>query len=310
MTRPSASMISIMGVGNMGGGMAERLLRLGYAVAVRDIDAAKEQALVKKGAKTLAAGELINKFAIETIANSSLSIVCVVTAAQARELLLGRSGYAPYMPRGHTVMLCPTMAPGDVQSMAADLLARGIEVIDAPMSGGPARAKDGSMSLMLACSDAVFARHESVLRDLSGKLFRISTRVGDGAKTKLVNNLLAAVNLAGAAEAMHLAEQLGLDLDITLDVIEQSSGQSWIGSDRMRRAVVGDYAPRAHMSLLAKDTQLALQAARACGVQPALGGVAADSFQQALAQGMTELDDAALLKLLQSRACERALNKS
>lgn len=127
------------------------------------------------------------------------------------------------------------------------------------------RARDGSMSLMVACADAVFARTESLLDALSYKVFRISQRPGDGARTKLVNNLLAGINLVGAAEVLALAERMGLDLTTTLNVIAQSSGQSWIGFDRMRRAVEGDFAPRAHVTLLEKDTRLAVEAARAVG---------------------------------------------
>ena len=153
------------------------------------------------------------------------------------------------MQPGQTVLLCPTIAPQDAEALAAALAERGIGCIDAPMSGGPARARDGSMSLMLAAPQALLARHAPLLEVLSSRRFVISERAGDGARTKLVNNLLAGINLVGAAEAMALAERLGLDLSTTLDVIEQSSGQSWIGSDRMRRAIAGDLEPRAHDTL-------------------------------------------------------------
>ncbi|MBI3368959.1 MAG: NAD(P)-dependent oxidoreductase, partial [Burkholderiales bacterium] len=179
------------------------------------------------------------------------------------------------------------------------LAERGIDTIDAPMSGGPARARDGTMSLMLVCADAVFDRHAALLGDLSSRLFRVGTRCGDGARTKLVNNLLAAVNLAGAAEAIALAQRLGLDAARTLDVIGQSSGQSWIGGDRMARALDGDFAPRAHCSLLAKDTRLALAMAASAGVTPALGEQAAALFQAACNAGYADDDDARLLSLLQ-----------
>jgi hypothetical protein len=128
----------------------------------------------------------------------------------------------------------------------------GLQAIDAPMSGGPARARDGTMSLMVACADAVFSQHSALINTLSAKVFRISQQPGDGARTKLVNNLLAGINLVGAAEVLALAARMGLDLARTLDVIEQSSGQSWIGSDRMRRAIAGDYAPRAHVTCCKK----------------------------------------------------------
>ena len=137
-----------------------------------------------------------------------------------------------------------------------------------------------------------------LLQALSSQVFRISARAGDGARTKLVNNLLAGINLVGAAEVLALADRMGLDLGTTLDVIEQSSGQSWIGSDRMRRAIRGDLVPRAHMTLLEKDTRLALQAARDVGFDGPLGARARDVFAQASAGGMSELDDAALLQWL------------
>jgi 3-hydroxyisobutyrate dehydrogenase-like beta-hydroxyacid dehydrogenase len=199
------------------------------------------------------------------------------------------------------VLLCPTIAPHDVEAIAAQLAERGIATVDAPMSGGPARARDGSMSLMVAGEDAVVARVQPLLDALSSKVFRISQRVGDGARTKLVNNLLAGINLVGAAEAMAMAQRMGRDGARTLDVIGQSSGQSWIAEDRMRRALAGDYAPRAHMTLLEKDTRLAVQAAAAVGFAGPLGAQAAAVFAQASRAGLAELDDAALLRFLQSK---------
>jgi L-threonate 2-dehydrogenase len=151
---------------------------------------------------------------------------------------------------------------------------------------------------MVAGADAAVARVQTLLDAISGKVFRISQQVGDAARTKLVNNLLAGINLVGAAEALALAQRLGLDAGRTLDVIEQSSGQSWIGSDRMRRALAGDVAPRAHMTLLAKDTGLALDAAQAAGFTGPLGAAANTVFAQALRAGLADMDDAALLGFL------------
>jgi putative dehydrogenase len=129
-------------------------------------------------------------------------------------------------------------------------------------------------------------------------VFRISERVGDGARTKLVNNLAAGINLVGAAELLAMALAMGLDLATTQRVIEQSSGQNWIGSDRMRRAIDGDFAPRAHMTLLEKDTRLAVDAAQAAGFEGPLGATARQVFAAASAGGLAEQDDGALLKWL------------
>jgi 3-hydroxyisobutyrate dehydrogenase-like beta-hydroxyacid dehydrogenase len=177
---------------------------------------------------------------------------------------------------------------------------QGVDTLDAPMSGGPQRAAQGTMSLMVAGVDAVFARHQAVLHALANPVFRISERVGDGARTKLVNNLLAGIHLVGAAEALALAERLGLDASRTLQVMAASSGQSWIASDRMPRALAGDFAPRAHMTLLEKDTALAVQAAKAVGFSGPLGTTAAQVFASASAMGMAELDDAAVLEWLRT----------
>ena len=196
---------------------------------------------------------------------------------------------------GLRTLVCEVNAKERISQLLAT---HGIDAIDAPMSGGPARARDGSMSLMVACADAVFERNRDLVEALSHKVFRVGTRPGDGARTKLVNNLLAGINLAGAAEAMAMARRMGLDLARTLEVIEQSSGQSWIGSDRMRRAIVGDYEPRAHMTLLQKDTRLAVEAARAAGFAGPLGAAARDVFTRAAESGLAELDDAALFRYL------------
>lgn len=285
--------LGIVGVGNMGGGMAANLLGQGWSVRVHDIDRAKVEALVPAGA-------IACRSAAEAAIPVPLLVVCVVDAAQSRDVLFGDGGAAPALARGSTVMLCPTIAPDDTEQIAARLAQLGIATIDAPMSGGPARARDGSMSLMVACAARVFDANRSAIEAVSRKVFRIGERVGDGARTKLVNNLLAGINLVGAAEAMALAQRMGLDLATTLGVIEQSSGQSWIGSDRMRRAIAGDWAPRAHMTLLAKDTRLAVEAAHAAGFEGPLGAAARDTFARAVDAGLADLDDAAVFRLVAS----------
>jgi L-threonate 2-dehydrogenase len=290
-----AGRVGIIGVGNMGGGMAANLLARGWAVCAHDIDDAAQQAMVRLGASACASpGELASQ--------CDVAVVCVVDAQQTQEVLFGRQGAAAAMEPGQAVMLCPTIAPADTESFARRLSSMGIAAIDAPMSGGPDRARDGTMSLMVACEDAVFGRYSALIGALSSKVFRISQRPGDGARTKLVNNLLAGINLVGAAEVLALAGRMGLDAAATLDVIEQSSGQSWIGSDRMRRAIAGDYAPRAHVTLLAKDTRLAVDAADAAGFSGPLGAAASAVFAQAVKAGLAGEDDAALYKLLASQA--------
>jgi 3-hydroxyisobutyrate dehydrogenase len=292
---PALPPVAIVGVGNMGGGMARRLLAQGVAVQVCDIDADKTLALQALGAQVAACPAHL-------VGSAHFFIVCVVTAAQVNDVLWGEQGLAAQLASGDTVMLCPTMAPHDTEAVAARLAAQGVATLDAPMSGGPQRAEQGTMSLMVAGADTVFERHQDILNVLAQPVFRISQRVGDGARTKLVNNLLAGINLVGAAEALALAERLGLDAERTLQVMAASSAQSWIASDRMPRALGGDFAPRAHMTLLEKDTALAVQAAESVGFGGPLGPLAAQVFAQASAAGLADWDDAAVFSHLRERS--------
>jgi len=289
--------VAVVGAGNMGGAMLARLRDLAWQVAVHDTDAQAQAQAVALGAVSCgSAGQ-----AAQSLVPHGVLLVAVVDAAQTESVLWGEAGAAVHLQPGQCVMLCPTLGPTTVAAQAERLALQGVDCMDAPMSGGPLRARQGRMSLMVAGPDAVWTRHQNLLNALSDQVFRVGTRAGDGARTKLVNNLLAAVNLVGAAEAMALAERLGLDPAATLSVIEASSGQSWIGSDRMRRALAGDFEPRAHVTLLAKDTGLAVQAADEVAFDPPLGRLARDLFAQALGHGWADLDDAALLKLMRQR---------
>jgi len=283
--------VAIIGVGNMGGGMARCLLGKGYSVHVVDIDAVKTEALTTLGA-------ISHEDASTLPSDCHVVIVSVVDSGQTLAVL---ASIQSTNDGSRTVILCPTIAPEDVERFAASLTSRGLQAIDSPMSGGPARAESGTMSLMVACADSVFAEHLVLLNDLSTQIFRVSEKPGDGARMKLCNNLLAGINLAGAAEVLALAERMGLDARKALAVMQSSSAQSWIGHDRMGRALENDFAPRAHMTLLAKDTKLALAMAAKAGVTCSVGIPASQAFLDAASQGYANLDDAALLPFFRSK---------
>ena len=294
MTPLCTTPVAVVGIGNMGLAMALRLRDAGQAVRVHDIDPARH-------ALAAAAGAVPAASPADAAAGCAALIVAVVDAAQTEAVLFGPQGAAAALPPGASVLLCPTIGPADVEALAARLAQAGLGCLDAPMSGGPARARDGSMSLMVAGAPATRAALQPLLQHLASRLFHIGDRPGDGARTKLVNNLLAATQLAASAEVIALAQRLGLDGAATLAVINASSGASWIGADRMARALDGDFAPRAHTSLLAKDAALALTMAAQAGVRPLLGTAAAGQFQAALAAGFGADDDARLLSLLQQQ---------
>lgn len=279
--------VGFVGIGNMGFAMAARLREQGLAVGVRDLDAQREAAAAALGATVYATPAAL-------AAASDALVVAVVDAAQTEDVLFGAAGAAASLAPGTAVLLCPTIGPADTERFAARLALGGVVCIDAPMSGGPARARDGTMSLMIACDDTAFERFRALIDALSLQVFRVGTRAGDGARTKLVNNLLAAINLAGAAEALALAARVGLDPARTLAVLQASSGQSWIGADRLQRALAADRHPRAHVDLLAKDSALALAMARDAAVPAPLGVAAATVYAAAQAAGLGRADDSVL----------------
>ncbi|MEO5844719.1 MAG: NAD(P)-dependent oxidoreductase [Caldimonas sp.] len=285
----------VIGVGSMGLAVVQRLRERGLPVSVRDLLGEREAVAARDGAQACATPAALAR-------QCNVVIVAVVDAAQTEGVLFGSDGVAAGARRGACVILCPTIAPESVESLAARLDAAGLDWIEAPMSGGPVRARAGTMSLMVACRDAVFDRHVSLLATLADPVFRLGERAGDGARVKLVNNLLAAINLAGAAEAIALAERVGLDPALALAVIERSSGQSWIGTDRMRRALQGELTPHARSALLAKDSALALAMASAAGIDMSLGSAAARVFASFVAAGGADLDDSSLLDHLRSVA--------
>ncbi|MEO7762660.1 MAG: NAD(P)-dependent oxidoreductase, partial [Casimicrobiaceae bacterium] len=180
--------------------------------------------------------------------------------------------------------------------LGARLAEHGIALIDAPISGGPARAREGTLSMMAAAPDAAIVRARQVLDAVASRLFRVGTRAGDGSAMKVVNNMLAGINLAAGAEVLALAESLGMDLRMVCEVVNASSGGSWIFGDRMPRALERDYAPRAAAKILTKDVGLALDVAEAAGVPVSIARAAHAAYKGAVAQGLGEADDAALLE--------------
>jgi len=279
----------VIGIGAMGMAMAKNLHRRGVAVAVRDIRPEAEQE-----ARSL--GMFVCTSPATLAAYADLVIIVVVNAQQIEDVLFGADGLVHGPAQGKTVMLCSTIAPEDTARFARRLESYGVSVVDAPISGGPARAEAGTMSMMLAAENGLLQRHAQVLDALSDKQFRISEMVGDGAKAKLVNNLLAGVNLVAGAEALALGMKIGLDPHKLFSLICASSGMSWIFQDRMARALQDDFAPRAHAHILTKDVTLATAMADGSGGETPLGDAALEIFRKTVDSGWGEQDDAVVLK--------------
>lgn len=291
--------IGVIGVGNMGLPMARALIRAGFEVVARDLRPAAEAA-------ALAAGARLATSARELAAQCEMILVVVVDAGEIEDALFREAEPAAAGWRPDAVVaLCSTIAPEDAERLAKRIEATGAAVLDAPVSGGPLRAEQGQLSLMLAGAEAVLARAEPVLAALADRRFRISARPGDGARMKLVNNLLAGINLAAGAEVLAMGRHLGLDPELMLAVIGASSGQSWIVADRLPRAFAGDFAPRAHARILHKDVGLGLAMAAAAGCDASFGERALALFAETLERGWGAEDDAVLLRTAAAKIAGR-----
>ena len=291
----NAPRIGIVGIGAMGLAMARNLHRKGHALKVRDIDPVAVAAAAAFGIEACASPA-------DLTAQSDVLVIVVVDAAQIEGVLFGPQGVIQAeraaRPTRFVVMICSTIAAEDTARFAERLQGHAIDLLDAPISGGPARAEDGSMSMMLAGDAALAAKHDTLLRDMASKLVYIGPKVGDAARTKLVNNLLAGINLVAAAEAMALGARLGLDRQTLFDVIAASSGASWIGQDRLARALANDYAPRARAAILTKDVGLAVDMADRAGIDTPLGDAALSVFSATVAGGLGDQDDSAVIKTI------------
>lgn len=271
----------------MGMGVVRSLLRAGFRTHVRDIRPATQQAAAAHGAVGHASPA-------ELVAACDITLVLVVDAAQIDAVLGGPDGVLAAQGAGRIVVVASTVDPDYVSGLVARVRATGGDLVDAPVSGGPQRATEGTMTLMCAGAEDALARCEPVFAAMAARVFRVGAQPGDAAKFKIVNNLLAAANLAAGAEAMALARRLGLDPAQVVDVVNASSGGSWIFADRMPRALAGDYAPRAAARILAKDVGIAAALAARHGADATFARAAHGAFEATVAAGYGEADDAAI----------------
>jgi 3-hydroxyisobutyrate dehydrogenase-like beta-hydroxyacid dehydrogenase len=293
MTPPSprdALSVGVIGTGAMGGGVVQSLVRAGIATFARDIRADAAARAVAAGASSCASPAALARAC-------DIVIILVVDADQVETVLFGADGVAAAGTRDRVVLLSSTVDPAYVNALASRLAVATLALLDAPVSGGPGKAAAGTMSMMVSGDPAALVRARPVLDRIAGHVFELGPRAGDASTFKIVNNLLAGANLAAAAEALAMAKAAGLDLDRVRDVVNASSGASWIFADRIERALTADFAPRAAAKLLAKDVAIAAALAERLRVDAPFSKLASRAFAAAVAAGHAEDDDAILVRL-------------
>ncbi len=282
--------IGLIGLGAMGAGMASSLRRAGYNVHVYDIRPEAVSAFTADGGVACDSAE--------SVADACPIVISVlVNADQTEQLLFGAGGMAARMQPDSTFVMCSTVDPNWSVNLEQRLEAMGIGYLDAPISGGAAKAASGEMTMMTAGKPAVYARMNGVLEAMAAKVYRLGDQAGNGSKVKIINQLLAGVHIAAAAEAMALGLREGVAADDLYEVITHSAGNSWMFENRMAHVLKGDYTPLSAVDIFVKDLGLVLDTARATRFPLPLSATAHQMFMQASTSGFGREDDAAVIKI-------------
>jgi L-threonate 2-dehydrogenase len=288
--------VALIGLGAMGLGMARSLRRAGHVVHACDARAGVAAAFV---AEAVGAGlPLARAFETpaEAVVGCDVVLSVVVNAAQTEAVLFGRDAAAARMKPGSVFVMCSTVAPGWSEALEARLADQGLLYLDAPISGGQAKAEVGQITMMTAGRPAAFDRVGQVLDAMAAKVYRLGDKAGAGSKVKIVNQLLAGVHIAAAAEAMALGLREGVDPALLYEVITHSAGNSWMFENRMTQVLDGDYAPKSAVDIFVKDLGLVLDAARASSFPLPIAAAAHQQFLHASAAGHGREGDAAVIK--------------
>jgi len=291
--------VGFIGIGTMGFSMASRLLAGGFPVTVFDLNRAAVAALVDRGARAAGSPR-------EVGAACDHVVTMLPSSPHVEEVLGGSDGVIAGMAPGGTLIEMSTIDPVTTRRMAALAEERGLRLIDAPVSGAPLKARDGTLTIMVGGDPAVLAECRPIL-DLLGKNIIHVGPVGTGETVKLVNNLIAAVSMAAVAEAFNIGVRSGLDPATMYEVVSKSSGDCWCLRTRVPYPDVlpvspanEGFAPGFMTDLMHKDIGLALAAAKSVDAPAVLGAVAEQLYRAARAQGHGQQDFSAVATVVQA----------
>ena len=282
--------VGVIGLGSMGLGVARSLARA--ELEVHGFDVRPEPLRVLRGEGVIPAAT-----PAELGGRVDALVVLVVNAEQTEEVLFGPGGAAPALRPGSVVVSSATVAPEYAARLGERLHGMGLLHIDGPVSGGAARAAAGQLTMMASGDPAAFLKCRPVLDAMAAKVHRLGDASGQGSKVKMVNQLLAGVHIAAAAEAMALCIQAGADAQAVYDVICDSAGASWMFQNRVPHILAGDYTPLSAVNIFVKDLGIVLDSARKLGMPLPLTSAAHQMYLLAAAAGHGGEDDSAVIKI-------------
>ena len=291
---PHKSHTAVIGLGSMGFGMAQSILNAGHMTYGFDIAQAQMDRFKSEGGST---GTLTE------IAPTLNAVVCVVlNAAQTEDVLFGANGVVPLLPAGAIVIACATVPPEFARQMESKCADHDVYYLDAPISGGAAKAANGQLSIMAAGTPDAFAAAKPVLDATAETVFTLGDAAGAGSAMKAVNQLLAGVHIATMAEALTFGMTQGVSPDKFLEVISKCAGTSWMLENRAPHIVNGDYTPHSSVNIWPKDLGIVSDIAASAGFDAPITQTALAQFKAAAEMGLGGEDDAAVAKVYAKQA--------
>jgi 3-hydroxyisobutyrate dehydrogenase-like beta-hydroxyacid dehydrogenase len=289
-----ANHVGFIGLGNMGGPMAQNLVKNGFSLVVHDIAPDRVAPLRERGARVAGSPE-------EVASATGRTIVMVETTAQAESVIAGERGVIRSAGRGHIVICSSTIDPFAARRLGEQLAARGVALLDAPVSGGTARAKSGELSIIVGGPDETFDACGDLFKAMGANVFHVGG-LGQGLAMKLVNNMLGQVARVAIAEALILGVKAGLDPRTIYDVVRVSTGTSHAFETGVPRILARDFSPGGTVDITFKDQELETAFAKQLGVPLFLANVTQQLYQAARAAGLNKEDGLSVIKVLEKLA--------
>lgn len=280
---------AVIGLGSMGYGIAASILRAGHTTYGFDVNPAQSARFLAEGGSPGTLAE------ISPCLNAV--VVVVLNATQTETVLFGADGVASLLPKGAAVIACATVPPDFARDMAARCATLGLHYLDAPISGGSAKAAMGKLSVMASGTPQAFAAAAPVLGAAAETVFELGDSAGAGSAMKAVNQLLAGVHIAAMAEALTFGMTQGVTPDKFVEVISKCAGTSWMLENRAPHIVAGDYTPHSSINIWPKDLGIVLDIARNAKFAAPITAAAMQQFLAAAGQGLGAEDDAAVAKV-------------
>ena len=283
-------------MGAMGSPMAQRLAGAGFDLKVFDVFAERTRPLVELGAASAASpGEAAD--------GTEALVLMVANAEQAEGALFGEGGGGEALPEGAAVVVMSTIGPEAVRALADALAERGLLTMDAPVSGGVARAEKGDLLIMAGGPEDLFEELRPVLGAMGSSVVHCGPHVGDGQAVKLVNQLLCGVHIAAAAEALAYAEALGLAPRFVFETIRHGAANSFMLEDRGERMLEEEFVPpKSALDIFVKDMGLVRRAAEERGFETPLSSAALELYLAGKEAGLGTEDDSGVIRVFRQRS--------